>query len=86
MSDAEADPGATLPPENSKVDEEIKQKQVLIELNRRKRLSKRGATKARHDLEKLIVRSAISEIQALEHQTEHYGRYWKLLNASWMNS
>ena len=62
MSDTEADPSAAPAPENPKVDEGIKQKQILIDLNRRKRVSRRGTTKVRHDLEKLIVASAISDL------------------------
>ena len=58
------------------MDEEIRQKQILIELKWRKRVSRRGTTKARHDLEKLIVASAVSDIQVLEHQI---GTLWDTL-------
>ena len=58
------------------MDEEIRQKQILIELKWRKRVSRRGTTKARHDLEKLIVASAVSDIQVLEHQI---GTLWDIL-------
>ena len=54
MSDTELDPSGTS--DGPKSDEGgIKQKQVLIELNQRKRTSKRDTTKTRYHLEKLIV-------------------------------
>ena len=43
MSDTELDPSGTS--DGPKSDKGIKQKQVLIELNRRKRASKRDTTK-----------------------------------------
>ena len=50
MSDTEQDPSRTS--DGPKSDEGLKKKQVLIELNRRKRVSKRDTTKTRHHLEK----------------------------------
>ncbi|CAB4028912.1 Hypothetical predicted protein, partial [Paramuricea clavata] len=74
MSDTELDPSEI--PEEPKADEEVKQKLVLIELNRRKRASKRSTTKARHHLEKLIVEKAEVDIQELEHRVE---TLWQIL-------
>ncbi|CAB4023894.1 Hypothetical predicted protein [Paramuricea clavata] len=74
MSDTELGPSET--PEEPKADEEVKQKLVLIELNRRKRASKRSTTKARHHLEKLIVEKAEVDIQELEHRVE---TLWQIL-------
>ncbi|CAB3993704.1 Hypothetical predicted protein [Paramuricea clavata] len=62
MSDTELGPSEI--PEEPKADEEVKQKLVLIELNRRKRASKRSTTKARHHLEKLIVEKAEKDFES----------------------
>ena len=68
MSDTELDPSGTS--DGPKSDEGIKQKQVLIELNRRKRASKRDTTKTRYHLEKLIVENVSGNVQELEHRIE----------------
>jgi hypothetical protein len=70
MSDTEA--GLSGPIEQSQVQnvEEIRQPQILIELNRRKRATKRAATKARYELEKLTVKNVSGEIQELEQGIE----------------
>ena len=69
MSDTELDPSGTSS-DGPKSDEGIKQKQVLIELNRRKRASKRDTTKTRYHLEKLIVENVSGNVQELEHRIE----------------
>ena len=66
MSDTEQDPSGTS--DGPKSDEGLKKKQVLIELNRRKRASKRDTTKTRHHLEKLIVENVSGNVQELEHR------------------
>ena len=68
MSDTEQDPSGTS--DGPKSDEGLKKKQVLIELNRRKRASKRDTTKTRHHLEKLIVENVSGNVQELEHRIE----------------
>ena len=68
MSDTELDPSGTS--DGPKSDEGIKQKQVLIELNRPKQASKRDTTKARYHLEKLIVENVSGNVQELEHRIE----------------
>ena len=68
MSDTELDPSGTS--DGPKSDEGIKQKQVLIELNRRKRASKRDTTKTRYHLEKLIAENVSGNVQELEHRIE----------------
>ena len=68
MSDTELDPSGTS--DGPKSDEGIKKKQVLIELNRRKRASKCDTTKTRYHLEKLIVENVSGNVQELEHRIE----------------
>ena len=68
MSDTEQDPSGTS--DGPKSDEGLKKKQVLIELNRRKRASKCDTTKTRHHLEKLIVENVSGNVQELEHRIE----------------
>ena len=68
MSDTELDPSETS--DGPKSDEGIKQKQVVIEMNRRKRAGKRDTTKTRYHLEKLIVENVSGNVQELEHRIE----------------
>ena len=82
MSDSEQEPNATI--EQPKRNDENKHKQVLIELNRRKRANKRDTTKARHHLEKLIwkARSTEDGVNELEHGME---TLWEILEETQSN-
>ena len=55
---------------------ELNRNKFLIELNRRKRASKRDTTKTRYHLEKLIVKNVSGNVQELEHRIE---TLWEVL-------
>ena len=74
MSDTERDFSETS--DGPKSDEGIKQEQVLIELNRQRRASKRATIKTRHNLEKLIVENVSGNLQDLEDRIE---TLWEVL-------